>query len=123
MADLTVQVPPPSARPRGVGYAQKAFTAADYSTAVLIVAAVTDHIAVIDALLIGSTAAEILTLLAGTDVLLESIHTTALGPPINVIPADQCIRSDVAGEGIGLKAASAGAVFGNVWYHYEKKSH
>ena len=122
MADLIVTIPPPGSGRRGVNFKQAAFTAADYSTAVAIVPAVAEHIAVIDALVLSSTAAEILTLLAGSDVLVESIHTVALASPVSVIPSDQCIRSDTANEAIGLKAASSGAVFGNVWYHYEKKS-
>ena len=122
MADLIVAVPPPGSGRRGVDFKQAAFTAADYSTAVAIVPAVADHIGVIDDLMLGSTAAEILTIMAGSAVLMESIHTVALASPVSVIPSDQGIRSDTANEAIGLKAASSGAVFGNVWYHYEKKS-
>ena len=118
MADLSVHCKPWSVS-TGEQYTQKTGTASDFTTAVAIVPAITNKRAVIDALIVSSTAAEIWTLMAGSDQLMQSFHTTALGAPVEPIPEDHCIRSDVFGEAIGLKAASSGAAFYTVWFHYE----
>jgi hypothetical protein len=119
MAYLTVKSRPPGLS-RGVSFTQAAGTSADASSGVALVPAKADHIAVVDALMVSSTAAEIFTLLAGSDVLMSEKHTAAHGEPVDCIPADQCIRSDTIGEAISIKTATSGAVFWDVWYHYER---
>ena len=122
MAYITTAALPPGTR-AGTQYTQSAGTSADATSADAIVPAVADHLAVIDNILLGSTAAEILRIRAGSDDLTGAIHTVALGSPIDVLPGNATLRSDTAGEAITIFAASSGAIWWTIWYHYEKVSH
>jgi hypothetical protein len=96
----------------GSDFTQKSFTSVDLSSGVALVPAITGKVAVIDRLLISPTAAETMSLKAGSDFLVDTLDIVA-GP--NVI---ENVASDVEGEAITL-VVSAGQVAGLVHYHYE----
>lgn len=119
MADLTVNTYASGARDRrGVAHIQKTGTSADITTALAVVPALANHTGVIDDLILSSAAAEIFTVMGGSDQLMQNIYTEAT-KQLDVLPGNKTIRSDTVNEAIGLKSASSGNIFYTIWYHYE----
>jgi hypothetical protein len=112
MASLTVEHPQPGVE-RGVQYTQKSFTSSDLSSGTAIVGAVSGQVAVLDKLVLVTTASETMSLKSGSDFLLDTIDTEAKG-----MVTIENIRSNAVNTAITL-VVSAGAVAGVAHYHYE----
>ena len=112
MASLTVEHPQPGVE-RGIQYTQKSFTSSDLSSGVALIAAVSGQVAVIDKLILVTTASETMSLKSGSDFLLDTIDTTAKS-----MVTIEDIRSNAVNTAITL-VVTAGAVAGVVHYHYE----
>jgi|TARA_R110002167_G_scaffold52840_14_gene152102 hypothetical protein len=121
MAFLKVAHPSPGAKNRGVEFSVQGGTAADINdTPGVLVPALAGHIAVLDHLMLSTTAAELCYIRAGSDDLTGAIHTVALESMPLELPAP--LRSDVANEAITIYAASAAVGYWTAWFHYEKRS-
>lgn len=113
MASLTISVVPPGSD-TGRHYTQKTITSTDASSGIEIVPALTGFTAVIDKLYINTAATEVVSILAGTDALID-VMTLASGS-MHLI---EKIRSDTISEAITLDTVDAGTITAFVQYHYE----
>jgi len=113
MASLTFPIPSERTR-AGRHYEQKTITSADASSGITVVPALTGYTAVIDKICINCAATEVVSLLAGSDALVDVMTLNA-----GSIHELTDIRSDTISEAITLDTVDSGTITAFLIYHYE----